>query len=506
MASVNILRNGLRLSTPNGPTLTTFKMKISFIVPPCLDHKQPAERSAGCTRVVYLAPNLYELYAAAAVERDVADAKVEYHDFVYKSANLEQFESFIGADNSDVYVIWTVNLSIDNDLKIIDSINRLRKGVRIVLLGPGPTYFIKKCLVANNVVIVRGEPEATLVELLNCFTLGKDWKEIKGISFLNNGAVKNNPSRPLIKDVDTLPFPARHLIENQEYHNPKLKTTPYTTLLTSRNCPFKCIYCVPSSLTFAREIEYKRENGNHKPPIGFRSVENVAAELQLLADKGVKAIGFMDDNFIWNETRTAQLCAEIKKHGFVWGCQARVDAITEPIAKMLGESGCKYVDLGIESFNDDILNYIKKGITSADIYRAIGLLKKYNVPVKLNVLIGSSPLETKETVRHTLREAKKLDVDQVMFNIVSPFPGTEFYNLCKENGWLATPDYVPTDVQRESILNLPHLSSEEMERLLFKNNLEYFISFKFIRKQIRRFRSFNEFAHALKALKIKLLG
>lgn len=481
-------------------------MKISFIVPPCIDHKQPAERSAGCTRVVYLAPNLYELYAAAAVERDVEDAEVAYHDFVYRKASFSQFQSFLATDDSDVYIIWTVNLSIDNDLQIIREINRLREGVKIVLLGPGPTYFIKKCLDSANVFIVRGEPEQTLVELLNCFTLGKDWHDVKGISYLDNEAVKNNPARPLLKDVDSLPFPARHLIENQEYHNPKLKTTPYTTVLTSRNCPFKCIYCVPSSLTFAREIEYKRDNGNQKPPIGFRSVENVAKELKQLADKGFKAIGFMDDNFIWNETRTAQLCAEIKKYGFVWGCQARVDAITEPIAKMLGESGCKYVDLGIESFNDDILAYIKKGIKTADIYRAIELLNKYKVPVKLNVLIGSSPLETKETVLHTLREAKKLDVDQVMFNIVSPFPGTEFYKLCKENGWLATPDYVPTDVQRESILNLPHLSSKEMERLLFKNNLKYFISFKFIRKQIRRFSSFNEFVHALKALKIKLLG
>lgn len=76
-------------------------------------------------------------------------------------------------------------------------------------------------------------------------------------------------------------------------------------------------------------------------------------------------------------------------------------------------------------------------------------------------------METRETVKQTLREVKKLDVDQVMFNIVSPFPGTEYYKIVKENGWMKTGDYVPTDVQRESILNLPHLSAEEMERMLF---------------------------------------
>ena len=214
----------------------------------------------------------------------------------------------------------------------------------------------------------------------------------------------------------------------------------------------------------------------------------------------------MDDNFIWNEKRTREICRIMKKHGIIWGCQARVDAITEEIARMLGDSGCRYVDLGVESFNDEILAFIKKGITSEQIYTAINWLKKYHVPVKLNILIGSSPLETKETLKHTLREAKALKVDQVMFNIVSPFPGTEFYKMAKENGWLSTKDYIPTDVQRESILKYPSLTSKDMERILFYNNVSYFLSPHFIVTQLKRFSSWSEFTHALKALKIKLFG
>lgn len=481
-------------------------MKISFLIPPSFDNRQPAERSAGCTRVTYLFPNIYELSAAAVLEASGRD-EVEYHDFVYSKADREKFETFLAQDDSDIYLMWTVNLSIDTDLEAIKIIRSKRGRVPVILLGPGPTHFIKKCLPDSDVFIVRGEPEATLPELVEALRTNQELNNIKGISYINAaGEIVNNPPRPLIKDLDALPFPARHLLKEQEYHNPKLKVTPYATVLTSRNCPFGCIYCVPSSLTFAREIEFRKANNNRKPTIGFRSPESVGKEIEMLAEQGVKAIGFMDDNFIWNEERTRALCEIMKKHGIVWGCQARVDAITEPIAKMLSESGCKYVDLGIESFDDEILKYIKKGITVNDIYNAIAILKKYKVPVKLNVLIGSSPLETKETVRHTLREAKKLKVDQVMFNIVSPFPGTEFYKLCKENGWLTTPDYVPTDVQRESILNLPNLSAREMEKLLFRNNLAYFLSPSFVVKQVRRFRSFGEFKHAFKALKIKLFG
>lgn len=479
-------------------------MKVSFIVPPCFDHKQAAERTAGCTRVVYLAPNIYELTSAAVLELE--GYEVEYHDFVYHPASREKFDAFFVGDKADVYVFWTVNLSIATDLSAIETIRRHRPEVKIVLLGPGPTHFIDRCLPDKNVYIVRGEPEQTLVELMAALACGRSPEGIDGVSWRNDeGRVVNNRPRPLLKDIDSLPFAARHLLGDAVYHNPKLKTGPYTTMITSRNCPYQCLYCVPSSLSFAREIEFRREHGR-KPTIAFRSPENVEAEVALLASQGYKAIGFMDDNFIWNEERTRRLCDIMKHYGMVWGCEARVDAITEPIAQMLGESGCRYIDLGIESFNDKILAYIKKGITVADIYRAIGLLKKYGVPVKLNVLIGSSPLETRETVLHTLSEAKKLDVDQVMFNIVSPFPATEWYRICKENGWIAGGEYVPTDVQRQSILNLPHLSAEEMEKLLYHNNLSFFLDWRFISRQIRRFRSPKEFIQALKALKIKLFG
>lgn len=481
------------------------KMILTFIVPPCFDHKQPAERTAGCTRVVYLAPNIYELTVAATLAKNACN-EVRYHDFVYNKTSEVEFDSFLKSDDSDVYLIWTVNLSINTDLYAISVIRRHHPNVKVVLLGPGPTHFIKKCLVDENTFIVRGEPEETADELVKAFHANSPINSIKGLSWITaDGRVVNNPSRPLIKNLDNIPFAARQLLGNAVYHNPKLKLSPYTTMITSRNCPFHCLYCVPSSLSFAREIENRRETGK-KPVIGFRTVENVEREVAMLAAQGYKAIGFMDDNFIWNEERTAKLCAIMKKYGMKWGCEARVDAITEPIAKMLGESNCGYIDLGVESFNDDILAYIKKGIKVSDIYRAIELLKKYGVPVKLNILIGSSPLETRETVRHTLREAKRLDVDQVMFNIVSPFPGTEYYKLCKENGWLATEDYIPTDVQRESILNLPNLTSKEMERLLFKNNLSYFVSLGFIIKQLSRFKSLSELRAAFKALKIKLFG
>ena len=475
-------------------------MNITFIVPPSLDGELPAERTAGCTRIVYPMPNIYELIVAAVLEEE---HDVRYHDFVLEDEDEGQLVQFLADDNSDCYMLWCVNLSLQTDLKAIQYIRKHNPDAWVVVMGPGVTYYTKTLLVDERVVVVRGEPELTVRELVGCLSDGGDFGEVKGLSFLKGGAVCHNPARELIKDLDCLPFPARHFIERYTYTNPKLKIHPYTTVLTSRNCPFKCIYCVPSSLTFAREIEFKKDNGK-KPPISYRSVENITEELDMLAAKGYRAITFIDDNFITTPKRLRSICECIKRHGFIWGCQARADAITEEVAMILSNAKCEFVDLGVESFNDDILTYIRKGITQKQIYEGIGWLKKYNVPVKLNILIGTSPLETKDTIKDTLRKAKALNVSQVMFNIVAPFPGTEFYDLARKNGWIVGGDYVPTDVQHHSILNYPNLSSRDMEKMLFRNNLLFFLRPSFIIKNIGKFGSFADFKIALRALKRKL--
>jgi radical SAM superfamily enzyme YgiQ (UPF0313 family) len=236
----------------------------------------------------------------------------------------------------------------------------------------------------------------------------------------------------------------------------------------------------------------------------MRTPENVVKEIDLLASEGYKAIGFMDDNFIVTEKRLKIIADALQKHGIVWGCQARADAITENTARILSESGCQYVDLGVESFNDEILKYIKKGLTRRQIIEAIERLNIYKVPVKLNILIGTSPLESKATIKETLDTAVRLKIDQVMINIVAPFPGTEFYNLAKQNRWIEGGEYVPTDVQHHSILSYPNLSNKEMESLLFRYNIRFFLRPGFILSQLSRFSSFSEFLKACSALKNKL--
>ncbi|WP_289053044.1 B12-binding domain-containing radical SAM protein [Carboxylicivirga marina] len=479
-------------------------MQISFIVPPSFDDNMPAERSAGCTRMVYPMPNIYELTIAAIFEKE--NYKVDYFDFVIKNATPTEFEDKIKTLSADIFCFWSVNLSIETDTEAFSVIRKYHPNAWILFMGPAGTYFTDKLLFDKQTIIVRGEPDFSVLQVVKAIEDNTPLSEVKGISYLSiDNEIKKNQTQTLIKNLDDLPFPARHHIESVTYRNPKLKRSPYTSVVTSRNCPFQCIYCVPSSLTFAREIESKDSKGS-KPPIYFRTPENVESELKLLAEKGYKSIAFVDDNFIFNTNRLRAIVDALNKYDFHWGCQARADAIDEETAQILGNSKCDYIDLGVESFNDEILKFIRKGLNREQIYNAIKLLNKYKVPVKLNILIGTSPLESKETIKETIREAKKLKVSQIMFNIVSPFPGTKFYSIAKENGWLKEGEYRPTDVQRHSILEYPHISAEEMERILFKSNLLFFLRPSIIWRHIKEFRSLKDLTSAFKALKIKFFG
>jgi len=479
-------------------------MKITFLIPPTFNSERPAERTAGCTTVVYPMVNIYELTIAAILEGE--GYTVAYEDFISTKRDIQCFKRFLDDDKSDIYIFWSVNLSVKNDLEASALIREYSPDAYIFYLGPAPTFSPKEFLQCSvKQIVVRGEPEITVKEACRMIASKDVYDELRGISYLTpEGTIKNNPPRELLKDLDSLPFPARHLIDKNFFSNPKLKRSPYAAVVTSRNCPFQCIYCVPSSLTFARELEHRAANGK-KPFVSMRTPENVVKEIELLASEGYKAIGFVDDNFIITEQRLRVIAEALQRNGIVWGCQARADAITENIARLLSQSGCKYVDLGVESFDDEILKYIKKNLTRAEILEAIGLLNKYNVPVKLNLLIGTSPLETKESIKETLKTAIRLKVDQIMINIVAPFPGTEFYSIAKQNGWILGGEYVPTDVQHHSILSYPSLTNREMERLLFWHNIKFFIRPRFIFSQIRRFTSFSEFWKSCKALKNKLI-
>lgn len=483
-------------------------MQFTFLIPPVLIGKREVERVFGCTYGLYPIPNIFFLYVATVFLKK--NFKVKYIDGPILDWKAKDFSDFLARDGSQVYLFYSVNLSKDTDLKALEQIKAIHPDTWVVFMGPSPTYTPFEYLIYDRTIVIRGEMEQTaaaLADQLPRLNMGDSngIGSIAGISFRLAGRIMHDKEREPLIDIDGLPFPARNLIHKHKYYNPKLGKVPFTALLTSRGCCFSCRYCVPNSQSFARELAFRSNSHDfRKPKVTIRSYENVYLELEELKRDGYKAISIIDDQFIWDGEREIKIAQDMKKFGFVWGCLSRADRITKNIAQVFSKSNCRYVDIGVESFSQEVIDDIHKGASVERMYKGIQLLKKYAVPVKLNILLGASPKETVESIRNTMKVAKSLKVDAVMVSICNPFPGTEFWKIALDNKWLLTDKYLPVDVQKSSTINYPHLSAEILEREVKRANFNFFLRPGFFLKYIDRLKTPSILLKDAKALFKKL--
>ncbi len=471
-------------------------MKVTFIVPPPLDSKLPAERIFGCNYGIYYQPNIFILYSLSVLKE--IGCEVKFFDCVINNFRKKDFLNYIRNNDSNIYVFYTVFLSKTTDLKARALIRSIRPYAKFIYLSTEPTSNPEEFADKDSYVI-RGEPEHTIKELISVLKDRGNIETVKGISYFKNGKIISNEQRELVDDLDKLPFPDRSFIQKEKYYNPKLTMLPFTAVLSSRGCPHRCYYCVPNSLNFAREIEYKR-GGKGKPPIRMRSAENVIEEIRQLFNYGYKSFSFIDDEFAIDKNRVMKICEGIKEFNFEWSCLARADHLTdEHLIKSMAEAGCKYIDIGIESFDQKILNFIKKDLKIGDIYKAVETLKNNDIEPELNILLGSCILETRETIRYTIDEVKKLDVDYVLFSICTPFPNTEFYAMAKEKGFMVEKEYRAIDPIKESFISYPHLKKDELEKIIRQAYTEFYFRPSYIIKRLRKLRGFKDFINKAKA-------
>lgn len=473
-------------------------MIITFLIPPPLDGNLPAERIFGCNYGIYSQPNIFILNAVSIAKSLGWDA--EFLDCAIDNLNKDQLISRIKENDSDIYVFYTVFLSKETDIMAKKLIQAIKPDAKFIYMSTEPTNDPKPFLDDSSMVI-RGEIEETLKELLKAIKENKSPSGIAGVTYMEEGKEIENPPREIIADLDELPFPDRSLISRDKYNNPKLALTPFTTVLSSRGCPHKCYYCVPNSLSFAREIEFKRNHPDgNKPPVRFRSAENVIEEITQLKKDGYRSFSFIDDEFTLNSKRAIDISKGISKLGMEWSCLARADhLINEDLIAAMAEGGCQYVDIGIESFKQEILDYIGKELKVEDVFTAVDLLKKHHIEPELNILIGSCPLETKETIEYTIKQAHKLDVDYVLFSICTPFPNTGFNKIAREKGWMIEDEYRAIDPIKESFISYPHLSKEDLEQIIRKAYIGFYFRPGYIVKRLLKLKSFDDFLNKVKA-------
>ena len=472
-------------------------MKTTFLIPPALDGTDNVDRWIGCNYSFYFLPIPAVLYSATLLKNSAETVAIE--DLAAHRKTEKDFMDFASSDDSDIYIFYTVFLSQKTDCMAREAIRKARQGARFIFCGPHATLTPELFLDNEDTFVIRGEPEFIIKELVAALKRGVGPDGIAGVSYRQGSEVINNTPCPSIENIDDLPVPDRTLLDHSPYSNPKLHKGPHTSALTSRGCYGKCWFCVPNSLSYCREMEYKKTH-SVKPPPRLHSAKRVIEEFRDIARLGFKSVSILDDEFLWDEKRTLEICDGITGLGLEWSCIARPDMVTEKSAEAMSKAGCVYIDLGTESFDEEILDSIRKEMTPADTERAAAILKRHKIQIEINVLFGATPKETEATMRKTLRAVKKLNPDYVLFNIANPYPGTDFYESAKREGWLIYGDYVPTDAMKSSIISYPHLSKEKLERFIAYAYLTYYyLNPRYLLKQLMGIKSPGEFGNKFTA-------
>ena len=374
------------------------------------------------------------------------------------------------AKEYDLVVMYTSTPTLTIDIETARRIKEAKPGIITVLTGPHVTILPEQSLQAGNGIIdivCRGEFDYTIKELCE----GRAWDRIDGISFLRDGATVHTPDRPPIEDLDALPFVApiyKRDLPIAEYVIPHFKN-PYVSIYSSRGCPSKCIYCLwPQTFSGQR--------------MRTRSPQNVYEEIKWILDNipEMRELSFDDDTFSANRQHARAVAELIKPLGISWTINARANCDYETL-KIMREAGLRHVVVGYESGNEQILKNIKKGVTKEQAIQFTKDCKKLGLSIHGAFIMGL-PGETRETIRETIEYAKQLDLNSIQASLASPYPGTEFYTLAKEQGWIASDDFIDNTGHQKCVINYPHLSNAE----IFNSVEEFYNKFYFRPKYILR--------------------
>lgn len=295
------------------------------------------------------------------------------------------------------------------------------KNIVIVVGGSHPSAIGKDILHYRDIdICVKGEGEETIVELLDAIDRHIDLGAVKGICYRRNGKIIENNPREFMQDLDLPYIPYEYAPEVlKDYDNYPI--TAFKNIFAIRGCSYDCFFC-----------------GSHKiwgRQPRFRSVDNIVKEIKYLQNRGLKFIHFDDDTFGIKKEYILNLCNAIISHcrGIKWSCELHLKLVDEEILSTMRKAGCYLLQIGIESGNNSILKNIRKNITIEDAISVSRIIKRYGFILQAFFIVGF-PWETEDTINDTVTLLEKINYDTLLYNIFTPFPGTEAFDFCKKHG------------------------------------------------------------------------
>ncbi len=420
------------------------------------------------------------LYMAAVAEEEGFVCKVE--DYTSGNRTIADFVAELKEFRPDWLVISATTPTLDSDLAACSVAKSVLPGIKTVAKGAHFLKFGSTVLESYPALdmAIREEAEATLREILR----GEMPEDIKGIFWRSNGdGIVENTRMPFIEDLDTLPFPARHLIDNGSYTRPD-NNSPLGVIKVSRGCPQRCFFCLAGPVSGTE--------------VRMRSPENIIEELSLCVDKyEIKDFIFWSDIFSKSSEWVRDLCDAIVDSGLDirWSSNFRADTVDLEIAKAMKRAGCTLVSIGVESGNQEILDKAGKGIRLDQFREAFGIIREAGLKTFAYYLIGL-PWESRETFEDTIRFAVELDSDFASFFIAAPLPGTAFFDYAVEHGLLdpkgMNGEVLYHDAYYSPIVKSHYLNVEEIAGLQGEAVRRFHLRPKYMLRTLKNIRSLRE--------------
>jgi radical SAM superfamily enzyme YgiQ (UPF0313 family) len=423
-------------------------------------------------------PPLGLLYIAAVLEKEGFEVMV----FDPHPDNDSELDHIINYQ-PDIIGLSILTTYVQRAKNIISILKERLKNSILIVGGVHPTVLPEKSLSLFGAdVVVVGEGEITMRELVLSLNKDRHISNIKGIVYKNNQDIIKNPPRELIEDLDSIPFPARDLVDFEKYLFPPGIIRGYwsersTSLITSRGCPFHCIFC-GSQAIFGRRVRR-------------RSVENVINELKVLINNyGIDSVWFIDDTFTINKRWVNDFCNAVIHNDLKikWGCQARVNTVHEETLSLMKSAGLVQLDFGVESGSDKVLKALKKDSNEVTIRNAFRITKKVGVRT-LATFIFNNPSEEKEDIVKTFMLAKEINPDFVSSFFLTPFPGTELMDMANANNWITDKNYIEGGLKKKPIMRI-NFSEEELyeirrrfqSKFMLRNYMSLFLNIPYMYK------------------------
>lgn len=387
--------------------------------------------------------------------------------------------------DADVVGLTAMTPTVGTAIGIARHLKQANPDLIIILGGAHATLLPEETLAtAPEIdVVVKGEGEETIIELLQALEDKQPLDNISGISYRTNGKIISTTTRFANVDMDSLPYLAYHLLPLRKYkpHPPHGRALPFAAIVTSRGCPYHCAYC--SKPIFGNKFR-------------AQSPKRVVEEVAYLKGKfAVKEIAFYDDVFTLNKKRAYAIADGIIKKGLRihWTCETRVNLVDKELLRRIKQAGSYAIAYGIESASPEILNTLSKDITLEQVEKAVHASSEVGLQTIGYFMIGS-PGESPETISQTIQFAKKLKLDFAQFSVTTPFPGTELYDLYLATGGDNIPweNFVYAGAGRQIIPIGSQLNSSDLQYWTRRAYREFYLRPAYLWQRIRQLTSIGE--------------